>query len=316
MSLFNPLVIVGAGTLVGASSAIAINVIRARRATRLRLRREQLVAFARRSGLDFVGDRPRPEDQESAAWYRGAEGTATADSFLQGQDRNGRYWMARRCIGGEHQEVFGFQIRGDLKVGDVYIEPVMATGSGGTSWARRLLRSASTPPSTVIQHWTVHRRAGGTELVDEGSRHSIENWTHRLVDRSRSDGRIPLGLEVHDGRGWVFSTRPLEGARVKEFLDLALDLRGAVLQEVQKRPATISTPVNTVTGQSERRDRASTQPLFAVNAAEGADLGEDSQTVLLSAEDLLRDAPAPKKEKIRKFKIPEPEEEVEVIWSR
>lgn len=316
MSLFNPLLIVGVGTFMGASGAITFNVMRSRRAERIRLRREQLLSFARRSGLDFVGERPRAEDEDAANWYRGNEDAARADSFLQGQDRNGRYWMARREIAGQQQEVFGFQIRGDLRVGDVSIEPVMAEESGPPTLVERVLRRTTAPTSTNIAHWATFQRASGKEVLDENARRSIEQWTARLVNRSRSDARIPLGLEIHDGRGWVFSTRVLEGARMKEFLDLALELRGSVLQEVQRRPATISVPVNTITGEADLRNRASTQPLFAVQSAEGADLGEQSNTVLLSAADLLRDVPAPQKQKIRKFEIPEPEEEVEVIWSR
>ena len=91
----------------------------------------------------------------------------------------------------------------------------------------------------------------------------IDRWVGRLVARGKSEGRMPVGLEVRDGLGWVFSIRPLEGARMQDFLDCALDLRGAVLQEVQRRPATISVPVNTVTGEADRRARESTAPMFA-----------------------------------------------------
>ena len=101
-------------------------------------------------------------------------------------------------------------------------------------------------------------------------------------------------------------------------MEHALDLRGAVLQEVQRRPATISAPVNTVTAESDLRARAGTQPLFAVEVAESADQAEQSNTVVLSAEDLLRGAPTTQKSrpKRKKFEIPEPEEDVEVIWAR
>ena len=119
----------------------------------------------------------------------------------------------------------------------------------------------------------------------------------------------------------MFSIRPLEGARINDFLQHALDLRGAVIQEVQRRPATISTPVNTVTGEADLRQRAETAPMFAVDIAEGAEIDDDGQTVLLSAEDLLRETPVPKPKKKRRIggvEIPEHDEEVEVIgtWGR
>ncbi|RKZ13265.1 hypothetical protein DRQ53_05435 [bacterium] len=310
MGLFNPLLVVGAGTLVGAASVIVVNVIRSRRAEQRRMRREQLVAFARRSGLDYVGERARSTDLESVNWYCCAQREASAESFFQGQDRQGRYWLARRQVQGQEHEVLGFEIRGDLNVGDVHIEPAIVDTQQGTSWARRMLLRKPTPSRPKVGHWTVQRRARGHELLDDNARRSIDLWTSRLVNRE--EGRIPTGLEIHGSRGWVFSARPLDGARLKDFLELALDLRAAVLQEVQRRPATISTPVNTVTGESERRARGNTRPMFSVNAAEGADLDDDSPTVMLSAQELLRDAPAPTK-KVRKFVIPEPEEEVEVI---
>jgi len=218
------------------------------------------------------------------------------------------------------QEVVGFQIRGDLNVGQAYIEPtVTAASSGSTSWAKRLL-SKSAPAPVTVECWTVHRQATPQQIGDEGARNSIDRWGALLLARGKHEGRVPVGLEVRDGLGWVFSTRPLEGARFKDFLDHALDLRGAVLQEVQRRPATISTPVNTITGEADRRSRESTTPMFAVEVAEGADLGDESKTVLLSAEDLVREpaAPVSKKRRIKKFYIPEPEEDVEVIgtWGR
>ena len=315
MSFIHPLAIVGVGTLTGAAAVIVFNVVRSRRARRLQLRRDQLMALARREGLEYVGDRPRSEDLDAAHWFRGAETDASADGFLQGQDRNGRYWIARRKIAGQTQDVLGFHIRGNLSVGTVYFEPkISGAASGGTSWAQRLF-SRSAPESTTVLHWTVHRQATAEQILDETARNSIDRWGTRLVTRGKNEGRLPLGLEVSGDRGWVFSTRPLEGARVKDFLEHALDLRAAVLQEVHCRPATISTPVNTVTGESERHARGATQPLFAVDVAEGADLGEESKTVVISAEDLVRDAPVPKPKR-KKFKIPEPEEDVEVIWAR
>ena len=318
MSYINPLAIVGVGTFAGAAAVIAFNVMRSRRAQRIQLRRDQLMALARREGLEFVGDRPRSEDLDAANWFRGAAREVNAEGFLQGQDRNGRYWFARRKVAGQTHDVLGFQIRGDLSAGTVYFEPTISGASGGgTSWAQRLF-SRSAPESASVVHWTVHRQATAEQMLDENARNSIDRWGTRLVTRGKTEGRSPLGLEVSDGRGWVFSTRPLEGARAKDFLEHALDLRGAVLQEVQRRPATISAPVKTVTAASDQRARAGTQPLFAVEVAEGADLGEESKTVVLSAEDLLREAPTSRKSKPRrkKFEIPEPEEDVEVIWAR
>lgn len=316
----NPLLVVGLGTFLGAAGVITFNVIRTRRESSRIARREQLLAFARRAGLEYVGDRPRAEDVEAATWYRGEERDAEATSFLQGQDRNGRYWIARRKVMGLTQEVVGFQIRGDLNVGQAYIEPMASAASGGgSSWAKRFL-SKSAPAPAKVEHWTVHRQAAPQQIADEGARNSIDRWVDLLVARGKSEGRMPVGLEVRDGLGWVFSTRPLEGARMKDFLDCALDLRGAVLQEVQRRPATISVPVNTVTGESDRRAREATAPMFAVEVAEGADLGDDAKTVVLSAEDLLREPPTQQTSKRRpkKFHIPEPEEDVEVIgtWGR
>lgn len=316
----NPLLVVGAGTFLGAAAVIAVNVIRSRREANRVARREQLLAFAKRAGLEYVGDRPRPEDLEAATWYRGADRDSKVDSFLQGQDRNGRYWLARRRVKGLVQEVVGFQIRGDLNVGQAYIEPtVSAVAASNTSWAKRLFSKSDPVPATV-ERWTVKRQATPQQIADEGARHAIDRWVARLVDREKNEGRMPVGIEVRNGLGWVFSTRPLEGARMRDFLDCALDLRGAVLQEVQRRPATISAPVNTVSGEVDRRSRESTAPMFAVEVAEGADLGDESKTVLLSAEDLLREPPSQptSKRKIRKFHIPEPEEEVEVIgtWGR
>jgi len=315
MSFIHPLAIVGVGTFAGAAAVIAFNVVRSRRAERIQHRRDQLMVLARREGLEYVGDRPRPEDLEAANWFRGAVAEASTDGFLQGQDRNGRYWLARRTIAGQTHDVLGFQIRGDLSVGSVYFEPrTSGASSGGTSWAKRLF-SRSDPPSSTVVHWKVHRQATTEQILDENARNSIDRWGAKVVTRGRSEGRLPLGLEVSDGRGWVFSTRPLEVARVRDFLEHALDLRGAVLQEIQRRPATISIPVNTVTGAADQRARAATQPLFAVDVAEGADLGVESRTVVLSAEDLVRDVPTPKP-KPKKFEIPEPEEAVEVIWAR
>lgn len=315
MSFIHPLAIVGVGTFAGAAAVIVFNVMRSRRERRIQLRREQLMALARREGLEYVGDRARSEDLEAANWFRGAPADASAEGFLQGQDRNGRYWIARRKVAGQIQDVLGFQIRGNLSVGTVYFEPTIpGAASGGTSWARRLFSRSVSEPATVV-HWTVHRQATAEQILDEGARNSIDRWGTTLVTRGKNEGRSPLGLEVSDGRGWVFSTGPRDGAHLREFLEQALDLRRAVLQEVQRRPATISTPVNTVTGASEQHGRAATQPLFAVDVAEGADLGGESRTVVLSAEDLVRDAPVPKPKR-KKFQIPEPEEDVEVIWAR
>jgi hypothetical protein len=316
----NPLVVVGLGTLLGATGVITFNVIRARRESNRIARREQLMALARRAGLEYVGDRPRQEDIDAAAWFRAGERNVTADGFLQGQDRNGRYWVARRKVMGLTHEVVGFQIRGDLNVGQAYIEPTVAAASGGdSSWAKRLL-SKSTPAPARVDRWTVYRQAAPQQVADEGARNAVDRWVTRLVARGKTEGRMPVGIEVRDGLGWVFSIRPLEGARMTDFLDCALDLRGAVLQEVQRRPATISVPVNTVTGEADRKARESTVPMFAVDAAEGADLGEESKTVVLSAADLLREAPTPPtgKRRSKKFYIPEPEEDVEVIgtWGR
>ena len=316
----NPLLVVGLGTLLGATGVIVFNVIRSRRESNRTARREQLLALARRSGLEYVGDRPRLEDSEAAAWFRAAERDVTSEGFLQGQDRTGRFWIARRRVMGLTQEVLGFQVRGDLNVGQAYIEPVVSVApGGGFSWLKNLL-PRSTPVQAKVEHWAVHRQAVAQQIADEGARSAVDRWVTRLVARGKTEGRMPVGLEVRDGLGWVFSTRPLEGARMKDFLDCALDLRGAVLQEVQRRPATISVPVNTVTGKAERIARESTAPMFAVEAAEDADLGEESKTVVLSAEDLLREAPAQptSKRRSKKFYIPEPEEDVEVIgtWGR
>jgi hypothetical protein len=316
----NPLLIVGAGTFLGAAGVITVNVIRSRREAVRIARREQLVSMARRAGLEYVADRPRTEDLEAARWFRGVENEVEADGFLQGQDRNGRYWLARRTVAQVSHEVVGFQIRGDLNVGRAYIEPAVTAPSGsGTSWAKRLF-SRSAPTPATVEHWTVHREASPQQIGDEGARNSIDRWVARLVPRGKSEGRMPVGLEVRDGLGWVFSVRPLEGARLQDFLDYALDLRGAVLQEVQRRPATISTNVNTVTGEAERKSREATAPLFAVDVADGADIDSDSKTVVLSAEDLLREPPTQttRKRRTKKFYIPEPEEEGEVIgtWNR
>jgi hypothetical protein len=315
MSFIHPLAIVGVGTFAGAAAVIVYNVMRSRRAARIQHRRDQLVAFARRESLEFVGDRPRPEDLEAANWFRGVTVEASTDGFLQGQDRNGRYWLTRRKVAGQTHDVLGFQIRGDLSVGTVYFEPRLSgASSGGTSWAKRLFSRSASPSSTVV-HWNVHRQATSEQILDENARNSIDRWGAKVVTRGKSEGRLPLGLEVSDGRGWVFSTRPLEAARVRDFLEHALDLRGAVLQEVQRRPATISTPVHAVTGAADQRARTATQPLFAVDAAEGADLGDETKTVLLSAEDLVRHVPTPKSTR-KRFEIPEPEEDVQVIWAR
>jgi len=315
----NPLLVVGVGTAIGATGVIIFNVIRSRREANRILRREQQLAVARRENLEFVGDRARAEDLEALRWFRGCEHDVWTDGFLQGQDRSGRYWLARRRVLGMLQEVVGFQIRGDLNVGRVYIEPAVCAAAGeGGSWLKRLV-SRTTPVPPTVEHWTVHRRVSPRQIVDEGARGAVDRWVDLLVARTKNEGRVPVGLEIRDGLGWVYSTRPLEGARFKDFLDHALDLRGAVLQEVQRRPATISTPVNTITGEADRRSRESTAPMFAVEVAEGADLGDESKTIVLSAADLLREAPAPApKRRTRRFEIPEPEEEVEVIgtWGR
>jgi hypothetical protein len=317
MSLFNPLLVIGVGTLVGASAVIAFNVIRSRRATKQQSRRDQLMALARRTGLDYVGERPRAEDAEAAAWYRCGTRDVTVDGFLQGQDQHGRYWMARREVDGQTQEVFGFQIRGDLNTGDLYFEPAIAGARrGGTSWARRLVTGKPASPSCSVARWTIHRQATAEQLLDDQARNSINQWARRLVARGKVEGRVPVGLEISDGRGWIYTPLPLDGPRTRDFLELALDLRSAVTHEIRCRPATISTRVNTVSAESDRRGRQNTQPLFAVDAAEGADLGDESKTVVLSAQELLRDVPAPSRtKKIRKFEIPEPEEEVEVLWT-
>lgn len=316
MSLFNPLLVVGAGTFAGASAVIVFNVLRGRRTARRQIRRDQLTTLARRTGLDYVGERARPEDVEAAGWFRGATRRATADGFLQGHDQRGRYWFARREVDGEVHDVFGFQIRGDLNIGSLWFEPVLVgSRRGQTSWARRLLGGPTPPSSAVARCWNFHRQATGEQLLDEQARASIDRWSRRLVARGKVDGRVPVGLEVSDGRGWIYSPLPLDGPRTRDFLELALDLRAEVLAEIRCRPATISTPVETTTAQAELRDRAGTQPMFAVDVAEGADLGEESKTVVLSAEELLRDVPAPKRSRSRKFQIPEPEEEVEVLWN-
>lgn len=315
MSLFNPLMIVGAGTLAGASGVIVFNVIRSRRAARQQARRDQLMVLARRTGLDYVGERVRSEDMEAVSWYRGESHEVSADGFLQGQDQRGRYWLARRRIADQTQDVFGFQIRGDLNLGGLWLEPVLRDPRPA-SWLKRILGGAATAAVASVSRWTLHREGTAEQLVDGQAAASIERWARRLVARGKVEGRVPVGLEVGEGLGWVFSPLPLDGPRTRDFLELALDLRAAVLQEIRLRPATISTPVETVSDVSDRRERVNTQPLFAVEPAEGADLGEESKTVVLSAQDLLRDMPAPVKRKSRKFEIPEPEEEVQVIWTR
>jgi hypothetical protein len=320
MSLFHPLLVVGLGTLVGAGGVIAFNVARSRRAARRRARRDQLVALARRTNLDFVGHRVRPEDLEDARWFRGQSNNITPDGFLQGQDRLGRFWLTRREVAGQSQEVLGFRIRGELSVGSVWYEPLASDTSGSdTSWVKRwLTRSDSRPAPSPVVRWAIHREAAPGQIIDENARNSIDRWANRLVARVKNEGRLPLGLEIANGKGWVFSTRPLDGNRVQDFLELAFDLRGAVLQEVQRRPATISRPVQTLTAEADTRERAETQPMFAVEVSESADLDDDAKTVVLSAQDLLREPPAPKrqKKKSKKFEIPEPEEDVEVIWAR
>jgi hypothetical protein len=317
MSL-NPLLIVGAGTFCGAAGVIAFNVVRARRAARIRARRDQLMGLARRADLEYVGDRARSEDIEAAHWFRGEERQGTVDGFLQGQDRHGRYWVARRKVMGEVQEVLGFQIRGDLNVGRAYIEPSVAGAQeGGTSWARRIF-SRSTPGRFSISRWVVHREVTPKQIEDQSAADSIDRWMKELVSRSKNDGRVPMGLEVRSGQAWVFSAGSLEGARMAEFLRCALEMRSAVVREVQKRPATITTRVNTVSGEVDTRNRAETAPLFAVEVSESADLSAESKTVVLSAEDLLREAPAPRRRKKKKFEIPEVDVDVEVIgtWGR
>ena len=193
MSLFHPLVIVGVGTFAGAAAVIVINVIRSRRAQRIQHRRDQLMALARREGLEYVGDRPRPEDLEAANWFRGVTVEANTDGFMQGQDRSGRYWLARRKIAGQTHDVLGFQIRGDLSVGTVCFEPVLSGAtSGGTSWAQRFFSRPASPSTTVVR-WKVHRQATGEQILDENARNSIDRWGAKVVTPREERGPIAPG---------------------------------------------------------------------------------------------------------------------------
>ena len=322
MSWTNPLALAGLGVAIGVVLVIAANVIRTRRRkTRIR-RREQLKSLARRFGMELLGEHLPADLLEAAARFRGEAQGVDLDEVMVASDREGRYWLARRKVDGEEHQVFGFEIRGELNVRGLHLEP-HARREKRPAWRRWWpTREEIGGRLRLSVRWDAEAR----RFEDALARQAVDRWIAQVAESCQASGKVPVGLEVHGERAWVHSLVTLEGVALGEFVRRALEVRKQVLDEVRRRPATLKTPAVKVSADDQKRERESredTRPLFAVERADGADTNQEEKTVLLSAADLLREMPDPRSRRVRKramgdddFEIPEPEEKVTLIRAR
>lgn len=322
MILTNSLVLAGLGIAMGSVGAIVASAVRSRRSKRRATRRDQLKSLGRRFGLDLLGPSVPSDLVESAARFRGDVHGVSLDDVMVGSDREGRFWLARRRVDGEVHHVLGFEIRGELNVRGLHLEP-RSPGKRAPRWKRLITRRAET--SSRLR---VHMRweADASRFEDELARQAVDHWLVQVATSCGPSGKTPVGLEVHGDRGWVHSLVALEGVALGEFLRRGLEVRRQVLDEVLRRPATLKAPAVRVTApeQAQRKGaREETKPMFPVGRSDQADQELPNNTVLLSAADLLRETPDPRAKRVRRrangdddFEIPEPEEVVTLIRAR
>ena len=321
MSMTQSLILAALGALGGIATAVAFVVARSRAAKRRTKRRDQLKALGRRANLDLLGPNIPSDLLDVASRYRGDQRGIELEDVMLGSDREGRVWLARRKAAGEHHQVFGFEIRGELNVRGLHIEPVARFEP--MPWYLRPFRSRT--PIGRLQLRTVWE-CDARRVVDDLTRRAVDRWMLEVARSCEPDGKTPIGIEIHGDHAWVHSLVPLDGVALHEFLRRAQEVRRMVLDEVRRRPATLSTPAERRTDQEKVEEKAAkedTRPVFAVPATEGAVLDSDAKTVQLSALDLLREVPDPRRSTKRKavnaddeFEIPEPEERVTLIRAR
>lgn len=308
-----------AGAVLGAATAIGVFVVRNRRAARRAKRREQLKVLGKREKLDLLGETIPSDIVDLATRFRGGAQDIDLDDVMIGSDREGRHWLARRKVHGETHQVYGFEIRGELNVRGLHIEPVVKHARQ-PAWKRLLRQKPAGGQLETRMTWQSDPRRMGDELT----RRSVDRWVKEVTATCQPNGKTPVGLEVHADHAWVHSLVPLEGVALGEFVRRAQEMRRHVLDEVMRRPATLAAPAVKVSADETRKAKAGvedTGPVFAVPSAEGADTRGEAETVQLSAVDLLREAPDPRRRsggrKVanaeHEFEIPEPEERVTLI---
>lgn len=315
------LVLAGLGVAVGTAGVFFATWWRGRARTRRAKRRDQLKSLGRRMGFDLLGPHVPNDLVEAAARFRGDVHGVSLDDVMVGSDREGRYWLARRRLDGEDHHVLGFEIRGELNVRGLHLEP-RAPGPKLPRWRRWFAR---------VEHGSsrlrLHMRweADAARFEDELARQAVNRWLVHVAASCSASGKTPVGLEVHGDRAWVHSLVPLEGVALGEFLRRGLEVRRQVLDEVLRRPATLKAPAARMTAQErveQKAGREDTAPIFAVGRTEQVEPEEANNTVLLSAADLLREIPDPRSKRRRRvngdddFEIPEPEEVVTLIRAR
>lgn len=315
------LILAASGAALGAAVSLGIFLLRSRRAKRRTKRREQLKVLGKREGMDLLGANVPSDVLDHAAYFRGASRAIELDDVLIGGDREGRAWLARRKVCGETHTVYGFDIRGDLNVRGLHLEPV-AKRLHQPIWKNWLRIPAERGRVEIVMRWQSDPR----RMVDELTRRSVDRWLHAVATACASGSKVSIGLEVHKDHAWIHATTPLEGVALNEFLRRAQEMRRQVLGEVTRRPATLGTPATRVTPEDAAREEAAreeTRPVFAVPAAEGADTDREAETIQLSASDLLRESPDPRRGSAKRravngddFEIPEPEERVTLIRAR
>lgn len=317
------LILAGLGIAMGTAGVIFFNWWQARARARCAKRRDQLRNLGRRFGFDLLGPHVPADLVEAAARFRGDVHGVRLEEVMVGSDREGRYWLARRRVEGEEHQVMGFEIRGELNVRGLHIEP-RSTARPLPRWRRWVTRREA-----VNSRLRVHLRweAEATRFEDEIARQAVDRWIAQIAASCSASGKTPVGLEVHGDRAWVHSLVPLEGVALVEFVRRGLETRRQVLDEVLRRPATLRTPAARISAEERvqaRAGREDTKPLFAVELSEQVDSDTANNTVLLSAADLLREVPDPRSKRVRRrvsgddddFEIPEPEEVVTLIRTR
>jgi len=307
------------GAVSGAAIAIAVVVSRSRRTKRRAKRRDQLKALGKREKLDLLGDTIPTDLADLAAHFRGDEHDIELDDVMIGSDRDGRHWLARRKVDGERHQVFGFEIRGELNVRGLHIEPIVRR-TPLPRWKSWIGKKPDEGRLEIAMRWQSDARRMG----DEHTRRSVDRWVKEIASTCGPNGKTPIGIEVHADHAWVHSLVPLDGVSMNEFVRRAQEMRRHVLDEVMRRPAKISAPAVAQTASERTAVKDATKdtgPVFAVPKAEGADADASAETVQLSAVDLLREAPQrSRKRRVANaddaFEIPEPEERVTLIRAR
>ena len=322
MATIHPALLAGAGTLVGAAAVVGRNAFRERKRRRALRMQEAGRALARVHGLEWFGERVSPDLLEAAGRFRSCRSEAVLRDVLAGKDDEGRYWMALRRIGKSVHHVLCFEIRGELGVRGLHLEPVARGDVSPRRWAP-WRRKTSARSATV--RLRVRWESDTPSMADPQVRQSVDRWIAGVATRCRPGRQLPLGLEVHGSWAWVHTMHPLEGTQLAEFLRAALALRREVLGEVRRRPATVSaatTHDDVSQALARRQAKEDTRPLFPVAAADSVDDDPSGRTIRLSAEELLRELPDPQPKRRRRtgtageFEIPEPDEEVVLIKVR